>query len=418
MTKINTSPLSGFMELTPTKQARFNYLKTLIATTYAEHGFLNIETPTIDRTEVLLAKAGGETKKQVFFLDRPDKDEALRYDLTVPLSRYVVEYRNDLAFPFKATQIGKVYRGERAQRGRFREFYQCDVDIIGRTTLDLAYDADVISTVTDVFTRLNISDFYVRISNRKILSGFLQALNLADKTSEISNIIDHAEKVPQEATKSSLKDLGITTQNIEKIIAFTEIRGDKDTISSKFTQLSIDNLDFTTGVNELKTVMSLLAQQGLREDQIIADMLIIRGLDYYTGTVFETLLTDYPEIGSVASGGRYENLASNFTNDSFPGVGMSIGLTRLFFALNEKNLLPATSEKPLDIAIIPLSEAEYEFSYQTAKSLRQTGKKVDIIFTDKKLGDKLGYAAKIAEQAIIIGENEVKTGIYELRPLS
>ena len=415
MKKINTSPISGMQELLPEAQGLFNQLKTKIGEVYHAHGFLNIETPTIDRTEILFAKAGGDTEKQVYKVFKTaetadDADQALRFDHTVPLARYVVEHENDLTFPFKVTQIGRNFRGERAQKGRFREFYQCDVDVIGRGNLPIHYDADVIATLLDAFKSFELdTPVLARINNRKILSGLLEALELTDKATDIFSIIDHAEKVPTEKTKQSLTEIGLSDDNVAKMLAFMNLHGSRAFVIKNLNSLRIENETYSQGVTELDQVLGLLEAQGL-ENQISADMKIVRGLDYYTGTVFEFNLPEYKEIGSVCGGGRYENLANFFTDQVLPGVGGSIGLTRLFYVLNENNLLKSQTTKPLDYCIVPISEDELEYSFNLAAKLRASGHTVDIALTDKKLGDKLTYASKISAQGIVVGETEVQTG--------
>jgi histidyl-tRNA synthetase len=414
MKKNNTSPLSGMQELLPAQQAIFNKLKASIGDVFHYHGFQSIETPTIDRTDILLAKAGGDTEKQIYKVIKTeevveDSDQALRFDLTVPLARYVVEHKNDLAFPFRVAQIGRSFRGERAQKGRFREFYQLDVDVIGRDELPVAYDAEAIATIYEALKTFSLPEMRIRISNRKILSGFLAALNLSDKTPEISSIIDRAEKVSPEATNQALKNLNLSEENVAKITTFINIKGSRNEVSASLDKLNISNNEFKTGKSELLTVLDLLAKKGLKENAI-GDLMIIRGLDYYTGTVFETFLPEHRAIGSIASGGRYENLASSFTDQRLPGVGGSIGLTRLFYILNENNLLNLEATTPIDVVIAPISENEYEYSFRLADNLRSAGKSVDIIMTNKKLGDKLTYASKIASNAIVIGENEATSG--------
>jgi len=420
MKKINTSPISGMQELLPEAQATFNSLKTKIGEVYHRHGFLNIETPTIDRAEILFAKAGGDTEKQVYKVFKTaetagDADQALRFDHTVPLARYVVEHENDLAFPFKVTQIGRNFRGERAQKGRFREFYQCDVDVIGRGVLPISYDADVLATLLDAFKSFDLNTpVLARISNRKILTGLLEALNLQEKSQDIYSIIDHSEKVPVEKTLQYLNEIGLSEDNVVKITTFIGINGSYKEVIPALNNLGVDNKTIQEGVDELQTVLVNLESQGLG-DQISADMKIVRGLDYYTGTVFEFNLPEHKEIGSVCGGGRYENLAGYFSDQPLPGVGGSIGLTRLFYVLNENKLLKSQTKKPLDCMIVPISQNEYEFSFNLANKLRSEGKSVDIVLTDKKLGDKLTYAAKVAKGAIVIGENEVKTGEYKIK---
>ncbi|MBR6964779.1 histidine--tRNA ligase [Candidatus Saccharibacteria bacterium] len=418
MKKINTSPISGAQELLPEQQATFNNLKNKIGEVYHAHGFLSIETPTIDRTEILFAKAGGDTEKQVYKVVKTaeaadEADQALRFDHTVPLARYVVEHESDLNFPFKVTQIGRNFRGERAQKGRFREFYQCDVDVIGRNNLPLSYDADVIATLLDAFSKFELdTPVLARINNRKILTGLLSALGLNAKSKEVFDIIDHAEKVPQATTKENLETLGLSKNEIEKVVAFSNLHGQRDFVVKTLKNLGIEDETYNEGVDELDVVLGLLESQGLSAE---ADMKIVRGLDYYTGTVFEFVLPEYRAIGSVCGGGRYENLTGNFTDQIMPGVGGSIGLTRLFYVLNASNLIKDKVIKPIDYAIIPISENEIEYAFEVAKKLRDKGNKVDIVLTDKKLGDKMTYAAKIAKNGVVIGESEVESGAMKAK---
>ena len=413
MKKINTSPLSGMQELLPTEQAIFDQLKQNISDVYHHYGFLTIETPIIERSEILLAKAGGDTEKQIYMVSKTDEssdsaDQALRFDHTVPLARYVVEHNNDLAFPFQVTQINRNFRGERAQRGRFREFYQCDCDIIGREKLPIAYDAKVIACIHDALKTFNLPEMKIRISNRKVLAGFLKAINAEAKATEISGIIDHAEKVPLEKSRAALEELQLSAEQVEKIIAFMFTKGDYATVEAKLTEI-LGNLDTVReGLDELKEVFNILnAKEGMSDTEI--DFMIIRGLDYYTGTVYETFLKDYREIGSISSGGRYENLANNFTDQKFPGVGGSIGLTRLFFVLKETGLLNISASKPVDYIILPITSNEYAASMKLADKLRQTDKNVDIDFSERKLGDKFNRAGKIANFAIVVGETEANS---------
>ena len=421
MKKLNTSPISGMLELLPNEQATFNKIKHNIGEVFRKHGFLNIETPMIDRTEILLAKAGGETEKQIYKVIKTeeteaDADQALRFDHTVPLARYVVEHENELTFPFKVSQIGRNYRGEKAQRGRFREFYQLDIDVIGRNKLSVNYDAEVIATLFSALEELNLPKKVVRISNRKILSGFLEELNLNHLSAEIFNIIDHAEKVPENVTKEKLENLGLGEENVVKITTFIGISGSLDEALFKLNEFNFRNEKFNTGIEELSLVFKRLEEKGLGEAAKV-DMKIVRGLDYYTGTVFETFLPDYKEIGSICSGGRYENLAGHYTDQVLPGVGGSIGLTRLFFVLKETGLLNEAVEKPVDLALIPFSENEIEFSYKLAEELRKDGKSVDLVLSEKKLGDKFSYAGKLAKFAAVIGENEISSGEISVKNL-
>ena len=421
MKKINTSPLSGMQELLPTEQAIFDQLKQNISDVYHHYGFLNIETPIIERTEVLLAKAGGDTEKQIYMVSKTDEsadsaDQALRFDHTVPLARYVVEHNNDLVFPFQVTQINRNFRGERAQRGRFREFYQCDCDIIGREKLPIAYDAKVIACIHDALKTFNLPEMKIRISNRKVLAGFLKAIDAESKATEISGIIDHAEKVPLEKSRAALEALQLSAEQVEKVIAFMFTKGDFATVEAKLSEILGDLDTVREGLDELKAVFDILnAKESMSDIEI--DFMIIRGLDYYTGTVYETFLKDYREIGSISSGGRYENLAGNFTDQKFPGVGGSIGLTRLFFVLKETGLLNMTTTKPIDYVILPITNNEFAASMQLASKLRKDGKNVDIDFGERKLGDKFNRAGKIANYAIVIGETEANSGKYTAKNL-
>ena len=312
MKKFNTSPLSGMQELLPTEQAVFDQLKQSISDVYHHYGFLSIETPIIERTDILLAKAGGDTEKQIYMVSKTAEsadsaDQALRFDHTVPLARYVVEHNNDLAFPFQVTQINRNFRGERAQRGRFREFYQCDADIIGREKLPITYDAKVIACIYDALKTFKLPKMLIRISNRKVLAGFLKSLNLSEKTSEISNIIDHAEKVPVEKSTAALRELGLSDDQVDKVTAFMFTRGNYEEIEAKLKEIMGNTESVADGLSELKIVFDILAKKGT--GNCIIDFMIIRGLDYYTGTVFEIMLEDYREIGSIGGGGRQASAA-------------------------------------------------------------------------------------------------------------
>ena len=420
MKKFNTSPLSGMQELLPTEQAVFDQLKQNISDVYHHYGFLSIETPIIERTDILFAKAGGDTEKQIYIVSKTAEsadsaDQALRFDHTVPLARYVVEHNNDLAFPFQVTQINRNFRGERAQRGRFREFYQCDADIVGREKLPIAYDAKVIACIHDALKTFNLPKMLIRISNRKILAGFLESLGLSQKTSDISNVIDHAEKVSTDKSTEALRKLKLTDEQVNKVTAFMFTHGNYEEVEAKLKEIMGDISPVAEGLAEPKTVFDILTQKGT--DNCIIDFMIIRGLDYYTGTVYEIVLEDYREIGSISGGGRYENLASNFTDQKFPGVGGSIGLTRLFFILREFNLLNIEAKQPIDYIILPISANEYEASFELANQLRERGKLVDVDLSDRKLGDKFNRASKISDYAIVIGNDEIISGQYKAKNL-
>lgn len=411
MKKFNTSPISGMQEFLPSTQAIFDQIKAKIGRVYHVHGFQHIETPTIDRNEILFAKAGGDTEKQIYRVIKTDESaeastEALRFDHTVPLARYIVEHESSLNFPFRVTQIGKNFRGERSQKGRFREFYQCDVDVIGRNDLSITYDAQVIYTFYEALRSFVKVPIKIRINNRKFLNGILETLELTDKSADIYSIIDHSEKVSSEKTTESLKEIGLSEDNVVKITTFINTHGDFNTIKV----LGFDN----EGLKELETVYSELQKLGIA-DAIEIDLKIVRGLDYYTGTVFEAILPDYPTIGSIGGGGRYENLASNYIDQKFPGVGASIGLSRLFYIMQENELINEAALKPIDIAIIPLGEDSRAKAYELAAKLRGVNKTVDIILADKKLGDLMKHAAKIAKGGIVVGEDEAKSGNFMLK---
>lgn len=422
MKKINTSPLSGMQELLPATQAVFDEYKRKIGEVYHQHGFLLIETPSIDRMEVLLSKAGGDTEKQIYKVIKTEEtaeeaSQALRFDHTVPLARYVVEHESELAFPFKATQIGRNFRGERAQKGRFREFYQCDVDVIGRGELPVSYDAEVIATFYEALKSFVKPRIKIRISNRKLMNGVFEGLRVADKAAEIQSIIDHSEKVPEEKTLAALDELALG-EAAEIIVKLMNIHGGAEEVFGELDQMLPEsvrtNENYRTGANELEKVMIELNALGLDEAAEI-DLRIVRGLDYYTGTVFEANLPEYPKVGSVGGGGRYENLTGHFTDAKFPGVGASIGLSRLFYILNANGLADEDKKAVVDVAIIPISENENLPAFELAQKLRRAGKTVDVVLTTKRLGDKLSYAAKIARGGVVIGEIEAESGQYKLR---
>lgn len=421
MKKFNTSPISGTLELTPNLQVEFDRLKAGITNAFRAHGFQHIETPMIERTEVLLAKAGGDTEKQIYRVVKTAEmeksaDQALRFDHTVPLARYTVEHINDLIFPFKATQVARNFRGERAQKGRFREFYQCDVDIVGWNKLPVVYDAEVIATLAEALKVLPLPRFVIRVSNRKILSGLLDELGLEQDASEIFGIIDHAEKVSPEKTTAALRELGLSDENVVKITTFMEIRGESESAIAKLKELAIANETLQNGVNELSEVLKTVKTLAPTAE-IIADMLIVRGLDYYTGTVFETLAPDYREFGSICSGGRYEDLAGYYTDQKLPGVGGSIGLSRLFALFVEYGLIKTADNPPIDVCLIPITDNEIAVAGQIAQELRKTQKSVDLVLGDKKLGDKMKYASRVAQKVAVIGEDETQRRSYRLRDL-
>ena len=356
MAKTEPRTLSGFMELLPNEQILFNQMKKVIEETYQKFGFLPLDTPVIELSEVLLAKAGGETEKQIYRFNKGDNDLSLRFDLTVPLSKYVAKNYGNLNFPFRRYQIGKVYRGERTQKGRFREFYQCDIDVIGDGELDLINDAEIPSVIYTIFTKLGFSNFTIRLNNRKILNGLFEDLNQKEKATDILRIIDKIDKIGKDEVIEELLKIEIEKSAINKIMNFISISGSSDEKIEKLKGLGIENETFKKGVEELEYVVKHMRIFEIPENNFNVDLTIARGLDYYTGTVYETFFNDYRELGSVCSGGRYENLAEYYTDKKLPGVGISIGLTRLFYKLNEMNLIKADKKSVADVLIIPMTE--------------------------------------------------------------
>lgn len=415
MMKVEPRTLSGFMELLPSEQILFNQMRETIENTYKKFGFLPLDTPIIELSEVLLAKAGGETEKQIYRFNKGDTDLSLRYDLTVPLSKYVAKNYGNLSFPFRRYQIGKVYRGERTQKGRYREFYQCDIDIIGDGELALVNDAELPSVIYSIFTNLGFKDFTIRVNNRKILNGLFEGIGQKDASVEILRIIDKIDKIGKEAVIQELRKIGVLEEAIIKIVDFIEIEGTSEEKIEKLKALNIENDSFKTGVYELEYVINSMKLFGISEKNYKVDLTIARGLDYYTGTVYETFLDDYRELGSVCSGGRYENLAEYYTDKKLPGVGVSIGLTRLFYKLNELNLIKATKKSVAQILVIPMVE-DLTIPIKVATALRNNGINTEIYLNNKKLKAKFKYADKLAiPYVIIIGEDEIANNKFKLK---
>ena len=417
MDKTEPRTLSGFMELLPNEQILFNQMKEKIENTYKKFGFLPLDTPIIELSEVLLAKAGGETEKQIYRFEKGDTDLSLRFDLTVPLAKFVAKNYGNLSFPFRRYQIGKVYRGERAQKGRFREFYQCDIDIIGDGELDLINDAELPSVIYTIFTKLGFSDFTIKINNRKILNGLFQSLGQKENSVEILRIIDKIDKIGKENVVEELRKINIDDSVINKIIDFIEIKGTNSEKIEKLKSLGIENETFNKGIEELEFVANNMSLFGVPEENYMIDLTIARGLDYYTGTVYETFLNDYRELGSICSGGRYENLAEYYTDKKLPGVGISIGLTRLFYKLNELNLIKTNKKSISDILIIPMTE-DLSTAIRIATKLRNQGIKTEIYLNNKKLKAKFKYADKLEIPCVIvIGEDEIQNNVVKLKDM-
>ena len=415
MNKTEPRTLPGFMELLPQEQILFNQIKDIIKNNYEKFGFLPLDTPVIEDSNVLLAKAGGETEKQIYRFAKGDNDLSLRFDLTVPLAKYVAKNYGELSFPFRRYQIGKVYRGERAQRGRYREFYQCDIDIIGDGELSIINDAELTNVIYHTFSELDFGKFTICINNRKILNGLFESLAQKENAGEILRIIDKIEKIGKEEVIKELEELGVEKENIEKIINFIEIDGTTDEKLLKLNELGITNEVFVKGLQELKEVVKYIRYFNVPEENFKIDLTIARGLDYYTGTVYETFLDEYKSLGSICSGGRYENLAEYYTDKKLPGVGISIGLTRLFYQLNEIKLIEAKKKSIADILIISMTD-NFEYVAKVADKFRNEGKNVQIYYEDKKIKAQFKYADKLQiPYTIVIGDDEVNSGTYTIK---
>ncbi len=413
---IEPRTLPGFMELLPEDQIKFNSMIDKIRKSYEKFGFLPIDTPIIEMSDVLLAKAGGETEKQIYRFNKGENDLALRFDLTVPLAKYVCEYFNDITFPFKRYQIGKVYRGERPQKGRYREFYQCDIDIIGDGSLSIINDAEMPSVIYTTIKELGFDKFTIRINNRKLLNGLFAELELTEKSTDIMRIIDKLEKIGKENVIKCLQDLDVPNEKIESIIKFIEIDGNNDEKIKALEKLQFSNETFIQGLNEIKDVVKYVRFFGVPESNFKVDLTIARGLDYYTGTVYETFLDDYREIGSVCSGGRYDNLAGFYTNRKLPGVGVSIGLTRLFYKLNELNIVKEEEQSISKILVVSMDEKYQNKALETADALRKAGINTDVYLEDKKIKAKFKYADKLKIPYVaVIGESEAEHGTVSLK---
>ncbi|EKQ57420.1 MULTISPECIES: histidine--tRNA ligase [unclassified Clostridium] len=405
-TKIEPSILPGFMELLPKEQQMFKDIVRKITRVYEKNGFLEMDTPIIEKSEVLLAKSAGETEKQVYRFNRGNNDLSLRFDLTVPFARFSAQYFNELTFPFKRYQIGKVYRGERNQRGRYREFYQCDIDIIGNNKLSISNDALVISMVSKGFKAIGLKVYRFQISNRKILSAILNNLEIIN-TAEVITLIDKYDKIGGNEFEKLLNEL-IGSEKADILIKIINIKGSNEEILTELKKLDLNSEEFKSGIEELEAVMKMLRILGVEDNECIINLKIIRGLDYYTGTVFETFLIGNESYGSICSGGRYDNLAQNYTDKVLPGVGISIGLTRLFFVLKEIGFLNNYKvEKSVQYLIIPIGDT-LEYCVDVYNKLLDNGRYSEIYLEDEKLKKKLSYANKLGiPNVLLIGEDEV-----------
>ena len=417
---IKPRTLSGFMELLPGKQIRFEKMLEILRTTYASYGFAPLDTPVIEDAQILLAKGGGETEKQIYRFTKGDSDLALRFDLTVPLAKYVALHYNELAFPFRRFQISKVYRGERAQRGRFREFYQADIDIIGDGKLDILNEAEIPAIIYKVFRGFGLSRFQIRVNNRKILNGFYAMLGLFEKSGDIMRTVDKLDKIGADKVKLILlEDCGLTDDQADEILRFIAITGSNAQVLSALEGYAGRNEMFDQGLSELKAVTVNLAAFGVPEANFAVDLTIARGLDYYTGTVYETTLLDHPEIGSVCSGGRYDNLAGYYIDKALPGVGISIGLTRLFYVLDEQGLLnPALPSAPADALVLPMTDSPAA-AIALAETIRSAGLRVQLYGEQKKFKQKMAYANKLEVPfVVLLGEDEIAEGVCSVKNMA
>ena len=415
--KVEPTILEGFLELLPAEQILFDKMLKTIRETYELFGFIPQETTLIEKTDVLLAKSGGETAKQIFYLQKPD--QALRFDLTVSLARYVAQHYRDLQFPFRRYQIGKVYRGERPQKGRYREFYQCDIDVIGDGQLGLVNDAEIPSIIYAVFKKLGFDSFTIHINNRKILSGFFCSLDIiGDKQKEVLVIIDKLEKIGPDAVKEELVEINVPVDKILKIFEFLGLVGNNQEIINQLRSLGVEDDIFIAGVNEIEEVLRAISRFGVPEKNVAFDLKIARGLDYYTGTVYETTLDDYPKIGSVCSGGRYDNLAECYIDKNLPGVGISIGLTRLFSKLLEMQAIKPDNSTPAQVLVISL-DGQLDRSIEVAAAFRQNGISAQVYLEEAKPGKIFKYADRLKiPYAVIIGSNEAAAGNISFKDMA
>ncbi len=420
MAKMTPRTLSGFMELLPRPQQQMERMMDILRRTYSLYGFTPLDTPVIEASEVLLAKGGGETEKQIYRFQKGDADLSLRFDLTVPLAKYVALHYNELSFPFRRYQIGKVYRGERAQRGRFREFYQADIDIIGDGKLDIVNEAEIPAIICQTFTSLGLRRFQIRVNNRKILNGFYAMQGLTEKSGDIMRTVDKLDKIgPEKVRQCLLEDCGLTEGQAEEILKFIAITGSNTQVLDALDSYSGRSELFDEGLSELRTVVKYLSAFGVPEERFAVDLTIARGLDYYTGTVYETTLLDHPEIGSVCSGGRYDNLAEYYTDRQLPGVGISIGLTRLFYVLGEQGMLnPELPTAPADVLILPMTE-DLAPAIALATDLRGRGVRTQLYTEPKKFKAKMSYADKVGVPYVIfLGDDEIAQGVVACKDMA
>lgn len=419
MSKVSPRTLSGFMELLPEQQMKMERMMEALRQSYSVYGFTPLDTPVIESAEVLLAKGGGETEKQIYRFTKGESDLALRFDLTVPLAKFVAAHYGELAFPFRRYQIGKVYRGERAQRGRFREFYQADIDVIGDGKLDVINEAEIPAVIYDTFTRLGLKKFRIKVNNRKLLNGFYRMNGMSERAGEIMRAVDKLDKIGAEKVRLLLIDeVKMLPCKAETVMDFMAICGTNAEVMEALERFRGMDALFDEGLDELGTVTRYLRSFGVPEENFSVDLTIARGLDYYTGTVYETEMTEHPEIGSVCSGGRYDDLAEFYTDKKLPGVGISIGLTRLFYVLCEQGLLSDDIiTAPCDALVLPMTE-DAEFAVAAATALRSAGVRTQLYGEQKKFKAKLSYADKLKVPfAVLVGEDEIREGLVTVKDM-
>lgn len=415
---ITPSLPSGFNEYLPADQILFNSMLDTIRASYESFGFVPIDTPVIERSDVLLAKSGGETEKQVYRFTKGDSDLAMRFDLTVPLARYVSMHYGELTFPFRRYHIGRVYRGERPQKGRYREFYQCDIDIVGNGNLSILNDAEIVGVIYQTFKNLDLGGFTIMINNRKLLGGFFASFGVTNIT-EVLRAVDRLDKAGPSAVAKELSELGITQECIDATLKLAGLCGRPSEVLAEVRSWNIDNELFNTGIEELDTVCGAVSSYGVPDDAFKINLRIARGLDYYTGTVYETFLDEHPELGSICSGGRYDELASNYTNQKLPGVGIAIGISRLFSQLKESGLIKGAGRASAsEVLVVPMDDS-VEYAIKVAAAMRKRGVPTETYLNGGKMAKKMGYADKLGIPYVFVcGESERENTTVTVKNMS
>lgn len=420
MTLVTPRKPGGFNEYLPGEQIEYNRLRDIIRATYEKYGFTPLDTPDLELTEVLLARGGGETEQQVYTFKREGSETSLtmRYDLTVPLARYVAEHESEIVFPFRRYHLGKVHRAERQQKGRYREFEQDDIDIIG--SYSPIIDAEFPAIINEIFATFNFGEFTIRLNNRQILNGFFVGIGLSSVSREVLRTIDKMEKIGRDELVGELHSIGLDDTQVGRVLDFTSITGSNDEILSALKALGIDSEQFDDGVSKLETLIGALRVMGVPEARFQIDLKIARGLDYYTGTVYETILNDYPEVGSVCSGGRYDDLAGYYTKTALPGVGISIGLSRLFSKLREvPGLIQANRQSPADVVVMPITDEQNDYAISVAATLRNAGIATMLYTEPDSLKEKLRYANRMGfAYVVLVGEAEAKAGTVTVKDMA